>query len=112
MYLIWGCQGAHTGLCDSLDWQGEDFAYSASFLIFNEIMLPGRARCSRRPSRSPGTPAVWRRTRYIILLATKVLEGTIRGLLRVLFFTTLISNRQPDTVIIGLKGFAHLNAWN
>ena len=44
--------------------------------------LPGRARCSRRPSQSPGSPAVWRRTRYTILLATKVLEGTIRGLLQ------------------------------
>ena len=46
MYLIysltaWGCQGAHNGLCDSLGWQGGDFAFSASFLILNEIMRPG-----------------------------------------------------------------------
>ena len=37
----WGCQGAHNGLCDSLGWQGGDFAFSASFLILNEIMRPG-----------------------------------------------------------------------
>ena len=38
----WGCQGAHNGPCDSLGWQGGDFAFSASFLILNEIMPPGR----------------------------------------------------------------------
>ena len=37
----WGCQGAHNGLCDSLGWQGGDFAFSASFLILNEIMPTG-----------------------------------------------------------------------
>ena len=37
----WGCQGAHNGLCNSLGWQGGDFAFSASFLILNEIMLAG-----------------------------------------------------------------------
>ena len=37
----WGWQGAHNGLCDSQGWQGGDFAFSASFLILNEIMPPG-----------------------------------------------------------------------
>ena len=46
MYLIcfltaWSCQGAHNGPCDSLGWQRGDFAFSASFLILNEIMPPG-----------------------------------------------------------------------
>ena len=41
----WGCQGAHNGPCDSLGWQGGHFAFSASFLILNEIMPPGMACC-------------------------------------------------------------------
>ena len=42
-----GCQSASylhiidNGLCGSLGWQGGDFAFSASFLILNEIMRPG-----------------------------------------------------------------------
>ena len=36
-----GCQGVHNGPCDSLGWQRGDFAFSASFWILNEIMLPG-----------------------------------------------------------------------
>ena len=36
----WGWQGGHNGLCDSLGWQGGDFALPASFLILNEIMPP------------------------------------------------------------------------
>ena len=39
----WGCQGTQKELCDSLGWQGGDFAYSASFLILNEIMPPALA---------------------------------------------------------------------
>ena len=55
MHLIcsltaWGCQGAHNGLCDSLGWQGEDFTLSASFLILNEIMLPGPESFSPIPT--------------------------------------------------------------
>ena len=48
-YLHWGSQGAHNGLCDSLGWQGGNFAFSASFLILNEIMPPGPtpAMCHR-----------------------------------------------------------------
>ena len=42
----WGCQGAHNGLCDSLGWQGADFAFSASFLILNKIMPSGRCVAS------------------------------------------------------------------
>ena len=38
----WGCQGTQNGLCDSLGWQDGDFAFSASFLILNKIMLPGK----------------------------------------------------------------------
>ena len=38
--IAWGWQGAHNGPCDSLGWQGGDFAFSASFLILNEIMPP------------------------------------------------------------------------
>ena len=33
-----GFQSAHNRLCDSLGWQGGDFAFPASFLILNEIM--------------------------------------------------------------------------
>ena len=38
-----GCQGVHNGLCDSLGWQGGDFAFSASFLILNENTRAGVA---------------------------------------------------------------------
>ena len=45
------------GLCDSLGWQGGDFAFFASFLILNEIMLPGVAGCGEAV---PGRGAVHR----------------------------------------------------
>ena len=53
----WGCQGAHNGPCDSLGWQGGDFAFSASFLILNEIMRPG-ARSGARLEMCSGRGAV------------------------------------------------------
>ena len=61
MYLIcsptaWGCQGVHNGLCDSLGWQGGDFAFSASFLILNEIMPPGPVQRRRARVRPPALP--------------------------------------------------------
>ena len=56
----WGWQGAHNGLCDSLGWQGGDFALTASFWILNEIMRPG-----------PG----WVRCREIISLFVVWLAG-------------------------------------
>ena len=40
-----GWQGGHYGPCDSLGWQSGDFAFSASFLILNEIMRPGEVAC-------------------------------------------------------------------
>ena len=49
-----GCQSSYL-LSDSLDWQGEDFAFS--LLILNEIMLPGCWRlllCSTQPQ-TPST---------------------------------------------------------
>ena len=41
LLTAWGCQGATSLHSDSLGWQGGDFAFSASFLILNEIMRPG-----------------------------------------------------------------------
>ena len=44
LFALWQPDSSHSaqnGQCDSLGWQGEDFAFPISFLILNEIMLPG-----------------------------------------------------------------------
>ena len=61
MYLIcyltaWDCQGAHNGHSDSRGWWGGDFAFSASFLILNEIM--------HQVIRSSGQLVIWSSSHY------------------------------------------------
>ena len=91
----WGCQSGHNGPCDSLGWQGGDFAFSASFWILNEIMRPGawdqtpsnygekfRRQRTLQWSPPPGRVIWWSRAELIVsdsVTSTPISTDLLRG---------------------------------